>query len=151
MLGRNYQKNPTLMIIYFKVCGLFSHYDIALTFCFSDFFLSTEFIPKRRQWKWINREGFCTRKMFILKWIFLGNILTMGYKCTLLSTLIPIHYENTIDTLSDLDLSGLPLVTHRFTAPSYAIADDPRQVMKRIDKRSSAHPYGKVFEKYLKM
>ena len=102
----------------------------------SDFFLSTELIPKRRLKKWINRDGFVTRKILILKWIILGNILTMGYKCTLLSTLIPIRYENTIDTLSDLDKSGLSLFIARNTILDHSFANDQRPIMKQIYNKS---------------
>ena len=154
MFGLRHQEDITQMTISMKAGLRFlfnsdnSHYILS-----SDFFLSTELIPKKRQNKWIDREGFITRKILILKWIFLGNVLTMGYKCTLLSTLIPIRYESTIDTLSDLDQSGLPLVVHRSSAPHHAFANDPRQIMKRIYNRSILHDFTgiKSLEKYLKM
>ena len=105
--------------------------------CFhSDFFLSTQLIPRRRLEKWIYRDGFRTRKILIMNWIFLGNILTMGYKCTLLANLIPVHYEGTINTLSDLDQSGLPLLIPRSTAQYEAFASDQRPIMKRIFNKS---------------
>ena len=107
-----------------------------LLFSSSDFFLSTELIPKRRLKKWIDRNGFRTRKILILKWIFLGNILTMGYKCTLLSTLIPVRYESSITTLSELDQSKLPLLITRGSDLDHAFAKDPRPIMKRIYNNS---------------
>ena len=69
-----------------------------------------ELIPRKRLKKWINRDGFCIRKILILKWIVLGSVLTWGYKSTLLSTLVTIRYNKPIDNLADLDRSGLPLV-----------------------------------------
>ena len=105
-------------------------------FVLLDFFLSTELIPRRRLKKWINRSGFRTRKLLILKWIFLGNILTMGYKTTLLSTLIPVRYENAIDSLKDLKQSRLPLVIIKSSAHHHAFANDPRSIMKQIYKKS---------------
>ena len=101
-----------------------------------DFFLSTELIPKRRLKKWINRSGFRTRKLLILKWIVLGNYLTMGYKSTLLSTLTTIDYESPIDNLLDLEKSGLPLVIGRNTHTHLASMTDPRSIMRRIYKKS---------------
>lgn len=108
---------------------------------FSDFFLSTELIPKRRLPKWFNREGFRTRKILILKWMVLGNILTMGYKSTLLSTLIPIRYESTIDTDIDLEESGLPLTIPLSTAIHAAIESDQRPIRKKIFTESHLYRY----------
>ena len=69
-------------------------------------------------------------------WIFLGNILTMAYKATLLSSLIPIRYETTIDNVIDLDNSGLPLVYAKASSFHKHIADDSRPIMRRITDRS---------------
>ena len=83
----------------------------------------------------------------------LGNILTMGYKSTLLSTLIPVRYEGTINTLYDLDQSGLPLLLAKSSATHHAIANDPRQIMKRIYNNTIIYVYAgrKSVEKYHKM
>ena len=89
-------------------------------------------IPKRRLNSWINRPGFRVRKRIILQWIFLGHFLVMGYKTTLLSTLIQIQYESTIDTLDDMAKSGLPLLIPSHTALHKLIACDPRSTMKQI-------------------
>ena len=76
------------------------------------------------------------RKVVILKWIFLGNILTMAYKTTLLSSLIPIRYENTIDNMKDLDKSGKPLIMGRGSTMYDHISSDQRQFMRHIFNRS---------------
>ena len=103
---------------------------------FSDFFLSTEFIPRRRLKKWFEREGFQIRKILILKWLFLGNVITMAYKSTLLSSLVTIRYESTIDTVNDLVQSGLPALIPNNTAVQYMFASDPRKEMKNVYNRS---------------
>ena len=72
----------------------------------------------------------------------LGNILTMGYKSTLLSTLIPIRYESKIDTLADLKESGLPLTIPTSTAIYEAIESDQRPIMKQIFTESHKYRYG---------
>ena len=89
----------------------------------------------------------------ILKWIFLGNILTMGYKCTLLSCLLPIRYEATINTLSDLDQSGLPLLIPRDTTLHHFVKNDPRSIMKRTYNKSVLYVFsGRAsVEKVLKL
>ena len=111
-------------------------WNIKLLYYFSDVFLSTIMIPKRRQISWINRQGFVTRKRIILQWLLLGHFLTLSYKSTLLSTLIPIRYESAIDTLQDMAESGLPFTVPRATTIHKLIATDPRPSMKSIYKRS---------------
>ena len=68
-------------------------------------------------------------------WIFLGCILTMAYETTLLSSLIPIQYEETIDNFRDLDNSGLPLLVVKGTVIQDYISSDPSPIMKRISNR----------------
>ena len=75
------------------------------------------------------------RKIVILKWIVLGNILTLGYKTTLLSSLIPIRYEDTIDNIYDVDKSELPLLMIESTTEVDSMRKDPREVMERMFKR----------------
>ena len=98
----------------------------------TDFFTSTELIPRRRLPKWINRPGFGIRKVVILKWIVLGNILTLGYKTTLLSSLIPIRYGAAIDSMADLDRSGLPLILAEGGSSLDYVCGDSREVMTSI-------------------
>ena len=75
--------------------------------------------------------------MFLLFiWLFLGNVLFMAYKSTLLSTLIPIRYEKTLETLDDLDKSGLGLLIAGGTVAQWLAASDPRPSMRRIYNRS---------------
>ena len=101
----------------------------------SDFFTSTELIPKKRLARWINRPGFGIRKVVILKWIVLGNILTLGYKKSLLSSLIQIRYEDSIDNIRELDISEMPLLLAKSTSLQEYVERDPRQSMARIVKR----------------
>ena len=96
--------------------------------------------------KWINREGFGTRKLLILKWIVLGSILSMSYKSTLLSTLVTIRYEKTIETVFDLDTSRLPLLLTEGTTTPKLMELDQRAVIKRIYSRRIMHPWGKLEE-----
>ena len=65
----------------------------------------------------------------------MGNILTLGYKTTLLSSLIPIRYEDTIDNIYDVDKSGLPLLMVESTSMVDFIRKDPRKVMEHLFKR----------------
>jgi hypothetical protein len=60
---------------------------------------------------------------------------------TLLSTLIPIRYEETINTIEDLDKSQLPFIIPGKTAPHMLVATDPRPAMQQILKRSIIYPF----------
>ena len=93
--------------------------------------------------RWIQRPGFVIRKIVILKWIFLGNILTMAYKKSLLSSLIPIQYEDSIDSIDDLDNSGLPLMLGKGYTLHELMSSDSRPIMRRIFNRSILVTVGK--------
>ena len=88
--------------------------------------------------KWINRQGFVqSRKVLILIWLmFASNLLIWSYKSTLLSTLIPIYYENPINTLEDVDSSDLPVTVPKNTVVHWLLATDPRPAAKSIFKKS---------------
>ena len=91
---------------------------------------------------WFHRRGFKHSRMFLLfTWLFLGNVLSMAYKSTLLSTLIPIRYEKTLDTIDDLDKSGLGLMIPGGNVMEWLLATDPRPAMRRINARREIVPF----------
>ena len=108
---------------------------------FSDLLLSLELIPRRRLNRWIQREGFKIRKLAILKWIVLGNVITIAYKSTLLSSLVTTRYEDSINTLNDLDRSGIPLVIGRNTIPYKFFANSPRTLVRKIFNNSRLYDF----------
>ena len=65
----------------------------------------------------------------------------MAYKSTLLSSLIQIRYEIPIDTVNDLDKSGLPALVAGGSPVDKALATDPREVIKDIFNRTVIFPY----------
>ena len=71
----------------------------------------------------------------------LGTFLSFAYKSTLLSSLIPIRYDATIDTLKEMEQSGLPLLIVKPTTLQKLIASDPRDAMKQVYKRSILYPW----------
>ena len=118
---------------------------IVITHIFvADFLLSSEFIPKRRLNSWIQRKGFKIRKLLILKWIFLGNVITMAYKSTLLSSLITIRYEDKIDSLKDVETSGLPFLLHKNGWLHEMFANDQRQIIKNIYKNRHLYTHPRL-------
>ena len=81
-----------------------------------------------------------------MKWIVLGSVLTWGYKSTLLSTLVTIRYTKPIDTLADLDKSGLPLAMAVGSIQQQAFENDQREMMKRIYSRSILFQFNRQTE-----
>ena len=73
--------------------------------------------------------------------MFASNLLLWSYKSTLLSTLITIYYENPINTLEDVDRSGLPVMVPNNTVLHWLIATDPRPTTKSIFKKSVLYPF----------
>ena len=151
--GANSQEESEIQILFMKVLtkGRNSQYCSINYVVFSDFFLSTELIPKKRLNKWIQRKGFKIRKILIMKWIILGNFLTMGYKSNLLPTLVTISYDKAIDALVDLERSGLPLVIPGGGTIEKAIEKDGRPLMKQAYKKGikytfNGKPPPKLFE-----
>ena len=65
----------------------------------------------------------------------------MAYKSNLLSSLIPIRYGKTIDSLEDMEKSDLPLLILQSTATHKLIASDPRDTMKQVYNRSILFPW----------
>ena len=65
-----------------------------------------------------------------------AGLLSWAYMQTLLATLVVIKYEPKIDTIHDLDQSGLPFLIPKDTAPHKLLASDPRPAVTRIFKRS---------------
>ena len=91
---------------------------------------------------WFNRGGFTqSRKLLLIQWLVCVNFLLMGYKSLLLSSLVTISYEDTIDTLEDLDKSGLALLLPEGLGLVDLFENDPRPIAKRIFGQSIMVPY----------
>ena len=53
----------------------------------------------------------------------------------------PCRYEKTIDTVADLDNSGLPYLVAAKTAPHWLVMTDPRPAVRRIAQRVEPVPF----------
>ena len=73
--------------------------------------------------------------------MFASSILQWGYKSTLFSTLVPIFYEDTLETLADVANSDLPLLVPKNTAPHWLIGTDPRPAAKKILAKTIVYPF----------
>ena len=89
---------------------------------------------------WVFKRNFSSRNLLLLSWLLWGGILIMGYKSTLLSTLIKIRYEDVIEDIYDMDQSQLPFLLPDATAASLFGADK-RTVMRRVYSRRILFPF----------
>ena len=84
-------------------------------------------------------------------WLLMASILSYAYKGTLLSTLTTIRYTEPLDTIDQMDASGIPFYVVKGTAVQWIAATDPRGSFKPLKNRSIAIPYNGGFEeKHLK-
>ena len=65
----------------------------------------------------------------------------MAYKSNLLSSLVTIRYEGTIDTWNDLVDSDVGVLLPNNTPVHKMFASDPRPIMKKIYNKSHVYPY----------
>ena len=73
----------------------------------------------------------------------------MAYKSNLLSSLITIRYEGTINTLSDLVDADLGVLLPNNTPVHIMFARDPRQIMRNIYKNSHIYAYNGTAPSYV--
>ena len=78
----------------------------------------------------------------------MSNVLILGYKSTLLSTLIPIKYSDRINSLEDMDRSGMPLLIPNGTTVHKSMASDKRIIVQQIYNKSVVYQYGGTQERW---
>ena len=102
-------------------------------------FLIEEVIPKR----WMSRQGLVhARKLLIIMWLMLtSNLLIWSYKSTLLSTLVPIYYDKPINTIEEVDRSGLPVLITKNNVVHWLMKSDPRSTINKIWQRRILYPF----------
>lgn len=109
--------------------------------CFPDFSLAfgvlvQENIPDRQ---FQTQQG-RSRSIVVLHWLICGYILSMGYCSTLLSVMISIRYEDTIDNINDMDERGMPIIFVESSPIGEVVLNDPRPAMRRINNVTKPIP-----------
>ena len=99
------------------------------------------------------RESFPrSRRLLLIQWLIMGNILSHVYKGALLSSLITIQYTKTLDTMSEMEQSGIPLMCPANTVICWLLKTDPRPLGIKLNERRVDMPFpGYTDEKYLKL
>ena len=88
----------------------------------------------------------------MIQWLMMGNIISHIYKGALLTSLIAIRYTETLDTMVQMEESGLPFYVLGKTALEWLAKTDPRELGKKLNERRFDMPFpGRVEEKYLEM
>lgn len=75
------------------------------------------------------------RSLLVLKWTVLGFLLTISYKSVLRAMMMKVDYEDTIDTIDDMLLSGRKLLVAGDTGLKFLIKGDPRMKVKQLAKQ----------------
>ena len=122
-------------------------------FYFSDLMLAlTPTVDETVPYRLYQRPSFTkSRRLLLIQWLIMANILSHAYKGALLSSLITIRYTEPLDTIDQMVESGLPFYVPAGTVYVWASKTDPREGVKQLNERRFDMPFnGKIEEKYLK-
>ena len=99
------------------------------------------------------RESFMSsRQLLLIQWLIMGNLISWVYKGALLSSLITIRYTEPIDTMTQMENSGLPLYCLAKTHVCIFSNSDPVMSKNKMKDRRFDMPFpGWVPDEYLEM
>ena len=81
----------------------------------------------------------------------MGNVISHVYKGALLSSLVTIRYTEPLDTMIQMEQSGIPFYCLRNTITCWLAKTDPRDVGIKLNERRFDMPFsGGIEDKYLK-
>ena len=97
------------------------------------------------------RESFIESRRFLsIQWLIIGNVISHVYKGALLTSLINIRYPEPLDTMAQMEKSGIPFYCLGNTVLCWLAKGDPRPLGKKLNEGRFDMPYGGVIaEKYL--
>ena len=116
-----------------------------------DFVLAiTPIMDETVPWIMYWRESFTgSRRFLLIQWLLMGNVISYVYKGALLSSLIAIRYTEPLDTLLEMDISGIPFYCPKNTVICWLLKTDPRTVVKNLNERRWEMPFpGYTEDKY---
>ena len=116
-----------------------------------DFVLAiTPIMDETVPWIMYWRESFTgSRRFLLIQWLLMGNVISYVYKGALLSSLIAIRYTEPLDTLFEMDISGIPFYCPKNTVICWLLKTDPRTVVKNLNERRWEMPFpGYTEDKY---
>ena len=120
-----------------------------------DFVLAiTPIMDETVPWIMYWRESFTgSRRFLLIQWLLMGNVISYVYKGALLSSLIAIRYTEPLDTLFEMDISGIPFYCPKNTVICWLLKTDPRTVVKNLNERRwempfPGYPEDKYYDRY---
>ena len=140
---------------FFKVICHISQLEFAIidtTTLFLDFVLAiTPSVDETVPWIMYWRESFTgSRRLLLIQWLIMGNIISHVYKGALLSSLITMRYNKPLDTMIEMEKSGIPFYCPANTVLCWLAKTDPRPLGMKLNERRFDMPfYGKMEDKYL--
>ena len=113
----------------------------------------TPFVDESVSWSFYQRTSFAkSRRILLVKWILMANILSHAYKGSLLSSMVTIRYTEPLDNIDQMVKSGLPIYIFGGTSQVWLAKTDPRNSVKKLMERHVVHPFkGHLEEKFLQM
>ena len=98
------------------------------------------------------RESFTgSRRILLIQWLIMGNVISHVYKGALLSSLTIVHYSEPLDTMAQMEQSGLPFYCLGNTVVCWLAKTDPRPLGIKLKERLFEMPFsGVVEDKYLR-
>ena len=102
-------------------------------------------------WQMYFRESFIeSRRLLLIQWLIMANVISHVYKGALLTSLINIRYPKPLDTMIQMEESGIPFYCLGNTVLCWLAKTDPRPVGLKLNERRFDMPFsGGVEEKYL--
>ena len=97
------------------------------------------------------RESFtASRRFLLIQWLIMGNVISHVYKGALLSSLITIRYTEPLDTMIEMEKSGIPFYCGANTVLCWLVKTDPRPLGMKLNERRFDMPFpGYIEDKYL--
>ena len=92
-----------------------------------------------------------SRRLLLIQWLVMANVISNVYKGALLTSLVNIRYPEPLDTMEQMEQSGIPFYCLGNTSLVWLVKTDPRPLGVKLNERRFDIPYfGDVEEKYLK-
>ena len=115
---------------------------------FEDFSLAFILIDETVPYGWFQRDGFTnSRKLLLIFWLVMGHFILLGYKGTLLSNLVQIRYEDSIESYDDAEESGLKWLLPEFEGAAELFAAHP--FWSRMTHKIIMHPVSEAGSEWI--
>ena len=107
----------------------------------------TPIVDESVPWIMYWRKSFTgSRRLLLIQWLIMANIISHIYKGALLSSLVTISYTDPLDTMDQMEKSGLPYYCAENSVICWLAKTDPRKLGKKLNERRFDMPYSGIIE-----